>query len=224
MNIEKEIFKRGKIDYQKLIQYGFKKDNEIYKYSVNFMNDKFRADITININGQVTGKVWDVKVDDEYTNFRIENNTGEFAGKVKEEYQNILNDIKDKCFINEDFIYNQTNRIAKYIKDKYNVSPEFPWDSSPGCGVFRCPNNKWFGLIMNVDESKLNTQSGEVEIINIKAKNITELIKKEGYYRAYHMNKEKWLTILLNDTVKDNEIITLIDESYNLVYKNIIKG
>ena len=224
MNIEKEIFKRGKIDYQKLIQYGFKKDNEIYKYSVNFMNDKFRADITININGQVTGKVWDIKVDDEYTNFRIENNTGEFAGKVKEEYQNILNDIKDKCFINEDFIYNQTNRIAKYIKDKYNVSPEFPWDSSPGCGVFRCPNNKWFGLIMNIDESKLNTQSGEVEIINIKANNITELIKKEGYYRAYHMNKEKWLTILLNDTVKDNEIITLIDESYNLVYKNIIKG
>ena len=224
MNIEKEIFKRGKIDYQKLIQYGFKKDNEIYKYSVNFMNDKFRADITININGQVTGKVWDIKVDDEYTNFRIENNTGEFAGKVKEEYQNILNDIKDKCFINEDFIYNQTNRIAKYIKDKYNVSPEFPWDSSPGCGVFRCPNNKWFGLIMNIDESKLNTHSGEVEIINIKANNITELIKKEGYYRAYHMNKEKWLTILLNDTVKDNEIITLIDESYNLVYKNIIKG
>ena len=53
---------------------------------------------------------------------------------------------------------------------------------------------------------------------------VTELIKKEGYYRAYHMNKEKWLTILLNDTVKDNEIITLIDESYNLVYKNIIKG
>ena len=224
MNIEKEIFKRGKIDYQKLIQYGFKKDNEIYKYSVNFMNDKFRADITININGQVTGKVWDIKVDDEYTNFRIENNTGEFAGKVKEEYQNVLNDIKDKCFINEDFIYNQTNRIAKYIKDKYNVSPEFPWDSSPGCGVFRCPNNKWFGLIMNIDESKLNTHSGEVEIINIKANNITELIKKEGYYRAYHMNKEKWLTILLNDTIKDNEIITLIDESYNLVYKNIIKG
>ena len=224
MNIEKEIFKRGKIDYQKLIQYGFKKDNEIYKYSVNFMNDKFRADITININGQVTGKVWDIKVDDEYTNFRIENNTGEFAGKVKEEYQNVLNDIKDKCFINEDFIYNQTNRIAKYIKDKYNVSPEFPWDSSPGCGVFRCPNNKWFGLIMNIDESKLNTHSGEVEIINIKANNITELIKKEGYYRAYHMNKEKWLTILLNDTVKDDEIFALIDESYNLVYKNIIKG
>ena len=224
MNIEKEIFKRGKIDYQKLIQYGFKKDNEIYKYSVNFMNDKFRADITININGQVTGKVWDIKVDDEYTNFRIENNTGEFAGKVKEEYQNILNDIKDKCFINEDFIYNQTNRIAKYIKDKYNVSPEFPWDSSPGCGVFRCPNNKWFGLIMNIDESKLNTHSGEVEIINIKANNITELIKKEGYYRAYHMNKEKWLTILLNDTIKDDEIFALIDESYNLVYKNIIKG
>ena len=176
MNIEKEIFKRGKIDYQKLIQYGFKKDNEIYKYSVNFMNDKFRADITININGQVTGKVWDIKVDDEYTNFRIENNAGEFAGKVKEEYQNILNDIKDKCFINEDFIYNQTNRIAKYIKDKYNVSPEFPWDSSPGCGVFRCPNNKWFGLIMNIDESKLNTHSGEVEIINIKLQSLIHLL------------------------------------------------
>lgn len=42
MNIEKEIFKRSIVDFKKLEDYGFLKENKVYKYSKIFMNN-FKA-------------------------------------------------------------------------------------------------------------------------------------------------------------------------------------
>ena len=42
-------------------------------------------------------------------------------------------------------------------------------------------------------------------------------LKKEGFYKAYHMNKKSWISIILNDTLNNKEIYELIDESYNLI-------
>ena len=39
MNIENEVFKRSKINFSKLLNYGFKKEDKIYKYSKNILND-----------------------------------------------------------------------------------------------------------------------------------------------------------------------------------------
>ena len=61
---------------------------------------------------------------------------------VREEYKNILNDIKTNCFENKYFIKEQSNRIATLIKNTYNDEPEFAWESSPGFGIFRNPNNE----------------------------------------------------------------------------------
>lgn len=45
---------------------------------------------------------------------------------------------------------------------------------------------------MNIDYSKIDNKLGEEEIINIKIKKEEreELLKKEGIYKAYHMNHE----------------------------------
>ena len=48
---------------------------------------------------------------------------------------------------------------------------------------------------------------------------IKELIKNNGFYKAYHMNKKSWISVILDNTL-DNEIIySLIDQSYNNVNK-----
>ncbi len=72
---------------------------------------------------------------------------------------------------------------------------------------------------MNIDLSKISNDRGEVEIINVKLddKKSQELLKKNGFYKAYHMNKKDWISIVLNDTLKDENIISLIDESYELI-------
>ena len=137
MSIESEVFKKYVPNYEKLIEYGFEKANNEYKFSKSFINNTFRADIVINDKGEIICKVIEIELDEEYTNFRIEGNTGEFVGKVREEYKNILKDIANNCFEKEYFIYEQTNRIAKLINEKYDVSPEFLWDFVPDYGVFR---------------------------------------------------------------------------------------
>ncbi|MBR4262746.1 MAG: MmcQ/YjbR family DNA-binding protein [Bacilli bacterium] len=219
MNIENEVFKRTSVNFKQLEKYGFKKEKNIYIFEKKFLNNEFKAIINIDDKGLVSGKVIDLQVDEEYTNIRTKM-TGEFVNNVRESYKNILIDIRKHCFETDYFINGQANRINKYIKEKYNNEPEFLWDKFPGYGVYRNENNnKWYGIIMNLDLSKLDNGSGEVEIINVKlAENkVKKLLKEKGFYEAYHMSKTDWISIILNDTLKDEEIVSLLDESYNLI-------
>ena len=223
MNIEKEIIKKCILDKDKLIPFGFikDKDKDNYKYITNIMNNKFRVEIIINANNELIGKIYDIETNEEYTNFRVEN-LGAFSNSVKEEYINILKNIVSNCYISHYFSFNQTNRIVNEITKKYNVSPEFLWDKYPSYGIFRSKtSNKWFAAILNVDKSKvINNESGEIEIINVKVDDlVNDYLKEKGIFPAYHMSKKSWITIILNDTCKDEKIMDLIDISYELVNK-----
>ena len=216
MTLEEEIFKKSKFVSNKLLEYGFIKNNNIYTYNKSILKNTFEVIITIKDN-KITGKIIDLDLDEQYLNYRVENQVGEFAGTVREKYINILNDIKDKCCITKLFIYNQSNRITNIIKEKYGILPEFIFDDK-NIGVFRNKDNKkWFGIIMYIDYSKLDDKEGKVEVINIKLNpdKINNLVELDGFYKAYHMNKKSWISITLNDIVDDNKIIELINESYN---------
>ena len=221
MNIEEEIFKKGTFQEKELIKYGFKKENNKYILKKPFLNNSFITEIEI-FNNKITGKVIDLEVEEEYTNLRT-NSKGEFAGKVRDSYKEILLSIKENCFIENTFLNPQTNRVNNYIKEKYKDNPEFLWSKFPGYAIYRNKNNeKWYSIIMNISSDKLNKEIGEVEIINIKLNEdkIMNLLKKEGFYKAYHMNKKDWISIILNDTLEDKEIFSLIDESYEIINEN----
>ncbi len=221
MNIEKEIIKKCILDKDKLIPFGFIKEKDNYKYITNIMNNKFRVEIIINSSNELIGKIYDIETNEEYTNFRVEN-LGAFSNSVKEEYINILKNIVSNCYISHYFSFNQTNRIVNEIIKKYNVSPEFLWDKYQSYGIFRSKSsNKWFAAILNVDKSKvINNESGEVEIINVKVDDlVNDYLKEKSIFPAYHMSKKSWITIILDDTCKDEKIMELIDISYELVNK-----
>ena len=222
MSFESEVFKKYIPNNNKLIKYGFKKSNNSYKFSKTFMNNTFRADIVIDDKGQIIGKVIEIELGEEYTNFRIEGSIGEFVGSVREEYKSILQDIADQCFEKEYFIYEQTNRITKLINEKYEVSPEFLWDKFPGYGVFRnARSKKWFGIIMNIDRSKLNSnETGEIEVLNVKLDDkVQNYLGVKGIYQSYHLSKKSWISIILDNTLSDEKIMELVDLSYDNVRK-----
>lgn len=223
MNIEKEIFKNSIILYDKLISYGFKNKDGKYTLSKNILNNSFRIDIEILDNTKsIKGKIYDLEFNEEYTNYRVENQTGEFVNKIREEFRKLLIDIRDNCTTTSYFITNQANRITNLIIKKYNDIPEFIWDKFPGYGIFRNSNNdKWYGLIMNINKSKIDNGNEEVEILNVKLdeNKIKHLLNRKGFYKAYHMNKTNWISILLDDTIKDEEIMKYINESYELTNK-----
>lgn len=218
MNIERDVFKRSRCDYDKLESYGFKKEKDFYFFESSFLSD-FKAIIKIDKYGNVSGKVIDSLTGEEYINIRTEM-SGEFVNKVRDAYKSLLIDIKNNCFNDRMFIFDQSNRIVSYIKKTYSNDPEFLWEDTPGCGVFRnSKTKKWYGIIMNVDYSKLDNKTGEIEVMNVKLREneILELVGKPGLYKAYHMNKKSWISIVLNDTLDDEVIFSLIDESYQLV-------
>ncbi len=118
--------------------------------------------------------------------------------------------------------YEMTHKILAYIKEKYNVSPEFLWEDSPASAALRNKRTgKWFGVIIgNLAKSKLGFSSEEkCEIINLKCDPlyISLTVDGKGYFRAYHMNKIYWISILLDGTVPYEEICEAIDMSYNII-------
>ena len=111
------------------------------------------------------------------------------------------------------------NSIFAYIKEKYNVLPEYPWRKYDSNAVFRhADNRKWFALVMEVGGDKLGFQdSDDVPVINLKVDDLLfrdMLIKQDGILPAYHMNKQHWITVLLDGTVPEEQIFDLIDDSY----------
>lgn len=220
-NIENEIFKKTRFDIKKLLNYGFKYDNNKYFFVKNILNDTFRVEINID-NNLVKGQIWDLKINDLYTNYRLDS-IGEFASKIKNKYINILNDIKNKCCNISYFENKQTNKMCNYIINTYQDYPEFMWEKYPGYGVFKNKvNKKWYAVILNINKSKLDKEDKEVEIINLKVEptKIEELLKKDNYYAGYHMNKKNWISIILDDKVSSKEIQILIDNAYKLIEKS----
>ena len=116
-------------------------------------------------------------------------------------------------------------KIYEYVKDKYNTDPEFLWKKSPDCCIFRCAKNKkWYGIIMTVKKEKLGLKGeGSMYILNTKIDDpiyLNFLLKKEGFFKAYHMNKNNWATTVLDGTVPLEDILKLIDLSYLVVSEN----
>jgi len=218
-----DIFKSYVADFDKLIAFGFEKLEKEYRYERVFMDGAFKAVIKIEENGKVSGKVFDLENDEEYLLLRIENSTGGFAQEVKSAYEDILVEIRDNCYRKNYFVLPQSNRIAGMIFKKYGDNPEFLWEDYDTFGVFRNPSGrKWYALIMDIPFDRLvKGKKGEVDVINLKiaADKIPELVKMDGIYPAYHMNKKYWISVTLDDTLTDVQIMELIAESHSFTEK-----
>ena len=59
---------------------------------------------------------------------------------------------------------------------------------------------------------------GTVDVLNVKCDPMLagSLRQQDGFHPAYHMNKDKWLSVRLDGSAPDNEIKSLIDLSYDL--------
>lgn len=106
-----------------------------------------------------------------------------------------------------------------YIAEKYGVTPEYPWLSSPMHGVFRHESNrKWFAIIMRVSGTKLGLESDEnIDVMNVKCDNILigSLLGQSGFFPAYHMNKSHWISIALDGSAEEETVKWLIDMSFS---------
>ncbi len=220
-NLSEEL-KNKKIEYQKLLKYGFIKQKDSYIYEDILLDGKFKMLVQV-IKEEVFSKVLDIENNDEYLLVDVKDAKGEFVGKIKEEYEEKLQDIIDKCFIQDVFKKKQTKEMIQYIKEKYQDELEFLWEKFTNNAVVRNKvNQKWYGIFFALPANKLGIDSSEVvEVLNVRYKkeNIEEIIDYKNVYPGYHMNKKSWISIKLDGNIENSVLFLLIDNSYDFSLK-----
>ena len=225
MEIEKNLFASYKVILDQLKPYGFDAFDDVYGYSVSFHQGEFAALITIDEHGHLSGKVIEKAFGEEYAPLKSDAFYGGFVGEIREEYKAILLDIRDKCFKKRLFISDQANRIAALIKQRYGEEPDHPFKDSTyeSYGVFRYAGNaKWYGILMNIPYEKIGGPKGEnVDVLNVRIDEAKreDILKDKAIIPAYHMNKKKWVSLILDETLSDEEVMSFIDDSRNFMMK-----
>ena len=111
--------------------------------------------------------------------------------------------------------------VLRYARETLGTQAEYLFASSPDCAVLRCrANRKWYGIIMRVGRDKLvRGGEGDVDILNVKCDPMMRdsLLRKAGFFPAYHMNKTHWITMLLDGTVSVEELTGCLAMSYDRV-------
>lgn len=89
----------------------------------------------------------------------------------------------------------ERDEIYKFIENKFDIKPEFPFLKMPKYAIFRGKKSaKWFGLLMNLNGTKLGVNGEEILVLNLKCNpNFANILKdNRQIFPAYH-NEQKAL-------------------------------
>lgn len=207
---------------EKLTLYGFERQENFYRYSAGICGGEFELTLQIAPDGAIEMELIETETREPYVLYKTAA-SGAYVGKIRAAIEQILTDIVDKCFDSSLFKAEQTRRAIEFVRDQYQDELEFLWPKFPANGVWRRKDNrKWYGAILTVAGTKLGLDTDRIlEIIDLRMKpdDAQDILSREHYYPGWHMNKKSWYTIVLNDTIKDEELKQRIRESYQLAKK-----
>ena len=81
---ENDYFKLYKVEIEKLMEYGFIKENDTYTFSTNLMNNDLKMYVIITKKQEITTKLIDIFSNEEYILHKIRKANGNYISKVKE--------------------------------------------------------------------------------------------------------------------------------------------
>ncbi len=236
------IFSSAKPLREKFAAFGFKKRGDSLVCKKALAGGDFYATLTI-CGETLTAHVYDAATDELYAPFDMRGARGAFVAAVREEVQKIVDDFSERCFESEDI----HKKYVAFVESEFNCKAEFPWAEKCGArgdfganeravksndrasaaskrysdaAVFRCPNQKWFALVMEISYKNLGLASDEkVFTVNLKAdpERVADLVDKKTIFPAYHMNKKHWITVLLSSATDFELLRSLTEQSRVLV-------
>ena len=215
-----EIFKSYQFNQEKAHAFGFVENSGVWTYSCQILQGDFVMIVSITVDS-VSFQVFDQETGDLYPQVHMESMRGSFVRNVREACLEILSQIRKACFDVQDFICLQTKSIMAQVQEKYGNQLEYLWEKSPDTAVLRHEGNKkWYTVLMKISWDKLEKgREGQVEAVNLKHDQVADLLSHKGIYPAFHMNKRYWISVALDDTLSDEEVLELIETSWNLTIK-----
>ncbi|NQY21911.1 MAG: MmcQ/YjbR family DNA-binding protein [Campylobacteraceae bacterium] len=104
--------------------------------------------------------------------------------------------------------------LEEFILNKIESIKTFPFTSETM--VFKV-KDKMF-VLLSYHENKIR--------ISLKCDPLEANIYKEIYFcikEGYHLNKKHWISIYVDDSIKDEIVFGMINDSYDLVVNNLSK-
>ena len=118
--------------------------------------------------------------------------------------------------------------VFAYAKEQFGTEPEHLWANDPGAAVLRhAGSRKWYALVMEVRRERLGLPGvGCVWVMDVKCDPalVGALRTRAGFLPAYHMNKDRWVSLLLDGAVSCAEGLQLLDMSYALAAPKLKKA
>ena len=209
INVEKYVLLEDR-----LINFGFQFEENILFFRKNILNDTFRIEIKL-INKYFEVEVYDLDFNEVYSLFSVDSASGEIVTAIREEVKDVL----EKILCLESVIYED---VLHYVKDQYNSTIVKPFKTNPDIKALVTPKGKWYALFLDVEYNKLQKDSlvdSKVKIINLKhlSSEISTVIDNRNIFPSYHMNKNHWISVVLDNNIDIEYVKELIELSYNLV-------
>ncbi len=204
---------------QKLLDFGFIKEDQNNREAFVLKQDLIDSDFYVQVEiseSVITARIFEKETDERYVLLDVPSANGAFVGEMREKVRSLMKKIHEACFINFDICL----KYVDFIKTRFGIEQEFPWEDE--ASVFRCPNGKWFGLLMKIGFKKLGIESDEpVWVVNLKAdvEKIPDLVDKKTIFPAWHMNKKYWITVILTTLTDFEQLCKLTERSFELVMK-----
>ena len=209
------VFNSGIPQYDKFESFGFKKKGNAYILKKPLKTPGFSALIHIE-NDKITAEVYEE--DSKYDLFDVMSAKGSFVYSIREQVKALVDDFVSFCIQTEDV----RQKYIAYIQKTFGVEADYPFTDakySP-CAVFRCPNKKWFGIMMDIKYKNIGLESDDpVPVVNLKADSrlIDTIVDRKSIFPAYHMNKKHWITVLLTMATDFEKLCSLTSRSFELV-------
>lgn len=217
-----DIFTKRKPVPEKLTAYGFRREGNGYQYTTEIKNGEFSLTVQIDENGIVDTNLIEQEDGEEYILYKTDA-AGSYVGEVRAAVLQVLGDISEQCFIAEIFKTRQAQMAIQFVREQYGDELEFLWEKFSDNAVWRRKDTgKWYGVILTVRGNKIGLDTSEIlEIIDLRMlkDEAAGILSKNHYYPGWHMNKKSWYTLVLDDSISDEEICTRIRESYQLAVK-----
>lgn len=119
---------------------------------------------------------------------------------------------------------NLTEKLFSFIADKLDTDLDYPFSDGGKNAVFRHRGNgKWFAVFLRgVPRAKLGCGEGKTDVANFKCDPLFSGSARElpGVYPAYHMNKEHWVSVAL-DEADEETLCALACMSYDLTFPKV---
>ncbi|MBR6046254.1 MAG: MmcQ/YjbR family DNA-binding protein [Ruminococcus sp.] len=112
-----------------------------------------------------------------------------------------------------------TAGMMRFVKKQYGTEPEYLWMRDPDSFVLRHKSGKWYAVVMKVKRSRLGLKGeGFTEIMSVKCDPLLRegLLGEPGVLPAYHMNRQGWISVLLDGSAEEDIVCGSIKMSYEL--------